>query len=78
MKKIFKTYLDLFIIFFIDAILICSKNEEDYSSHFRFVLQNLKDKDARANHSKCEFLLEFVVFLVHIISGDGIRVYTKK
>ena len=39
MNNVFKPYLDLFVIVFIDDILIYSKNEEDHASHLRIVLQ---------------------------------------
>ena len=42
MNRVFKQYLDLFIIVFIDDILIYSKNEEEHASHLRIVLQTLK------------------------------------
>ena len=44
MNKVFKQYLDLFIIVFFDDILIYSRNEEGHMSHLRIVLQTLKDR----------------------------------
>ncbi|KAH0679995.1 hypothetical protein KY290_022105 [Solanum tuberosum] len=78
MNKVFKPYLDMFVIVFIDVILIYSRNEEDHASHLRIVLQTLKDKELYAKFSKCEFWLESVAFLGHINFGDGIRVDTQK
>ena len=40
MNRVFKQYLDLFIIVFIDDILIYSMNEEEHTSHLRVLLQN--------------------------------------
>lgn len=42
------------------------------------VVQTLKDKELYAMLSKCEFCLEFVTFMGHIISDNGIRVDTLK
>ncbi|KAH0744677.1 hypothetical protein KY290_032670 [Solanum tuberosum] len=78
MNRVFKPYLDMFVIVFIDDILIYLRNEEDHASQLRIVLQTLKDRELYAKFSKCEFWLEYVVFLVHIISGDGIRINTQK
>lgn len=39
MNRVFKPYLDMFVIVFIDDILIYSRNEEDHASHLRTVLQ---------------------------------------
>ncbi|KAH0733004.1 hypothetical protein KY289_004192 [Solanum tuberosum] len=78
MNRVFKLYLDMFVIVFIDDILIYSRNEEDNAIHLRIVLQTLKDRELYAKFSKCEFWLEPVTFLGHIVSGDGIRVNTQK
>ena len=37
----FKQYLDMFVIVFIDGILVYSRNEEDHANHLRIVLQLL-------------------------------------
>ncbi|KAH0636443.1 hypothetical protein KY289_036358 [Solanum tuberosum] len=78
MNRVFKPYLDMFVIVFIDDILIYSRNNEDHVSHLRIVLQTLKDKELYAKFSKCEFWMESVALLGHIISGDGIRIDTQK
>ena len=41
MNRVFKQYLDLFIIVFIDDMY--SRNEEDDVTHLRVVMQTLKD-----------------------------------
>ncbi|WMV46777.1 hypothetical protein MTR67_040162 [Solanum verrucosum] len=69
---------DMFVIVFIDDILIYSRNKEDHASHLRIVLQNLKDRELYAKFSKSEFWLESVAFLGQIVFGDGIRVNTQK
>ncbi|KAH0722564.1 hypothetical protein KY290_005215 [Solanum tuberosum] len=78
MNRVFKPYFDMFVIMFINDILIYLRNEKNHASHLRIVLQTLKDRELYANFSKCEFCLESVVFLGYIISGDGIRVDTQK
>ena len=45
MNRVFKPYLDMFVIVFIDDILIYSRNVEDHASHLRILLQTLKDKE---------------------------------
>ena len=73
MNKVFKQYLDMFVIVFIDDILVCS--EDDQIDHLRIVLQTLRDHQLFTKFCKCEFCLISVAFLGHIISYDGIRVY---
>ena len=77
MNRVFKTYLDMFVIVFIDDILIYSRIEEDHASRLRIVFQTLKENELYAKFSKCEFCLKYVEFLGHIVSGDGIRVDTQ-
>jgi hypothetical protein len=78
MNKIFMEYLDKFVVVFIDAILIYSKNEEEHEEHLRLVLQKLREHELYANFSKCEFWLKEVDFLGHIITNGGIAVDPSK
>ncbi|WMV09114.1 hypothetical protein MTR67_002499 [Solanum verrucosum] len=78
MNRVFKQYLDLFVILFIDDILIYSRNEEEHAIHLRVVLQTLKDRQLFAKFSKCEFWLQSVAFLGHIVSSKEIQVDYKK
>ncbi|GJX72337.1 zinc finger, CCHC-type, retrotransposon gag domain protein, partial [Tanacetum coccineum] len=71
-NRIFHEYLDKFVIVFIDNILIYSKSEEEHEQHLRIVLEILKQKKLYAKFSKCEFWLQQVAFLGHIVSSDGI------
>ncbi|KAL0340318.1 UNVERIFIED_CONTAM: RNA-directed DNA polymerase, partial [Sesamum radiatum] len=72
MNHTFQEYLDIFVIVFIDDILVYSKNREEHEQHLRIVLQILKEKELYAKLSKCEFWVNQVVFLGHVISGDSV------
>ncbi|KAH0709204.1 hypothetical protein KY284_010631 [Solanum tuberosum] len=78
MNRVFRNYLDSFVIVFIDYILIYSKSEDDHMNHLRIVLQVLKDHQLYSKFSKWEFWLRSVVFLGHIVSSEGIVVDPKK
>ncbi|WMV25807.1 hypothetical protein MTR67_019192 [Solanum verrucosum] len=78
MNRVFKQYLDLFVIVFIDDILIYSRNKEEHASHLRVVLQTLKDHQLFAKFNNCEFWLQSFAFLGHIVSSEGIRVNSQK
>ena len=43
-NKVFKPYLDTFVIVFIDDILVYSRSDEEHAEHLRIVLQTLRDK----------------------------------
>ena len=78
MHRIFKPYLDQFVVVFIDDILVYSKTLEDHERHLRVVLQILREYQLYAKFSKCEFWLKEVTFLDHIIFNDGIKVDPTK
>ncbi|KAG8503847.1 hypothetical protein CXB51_001963 [Gossypium anomalum] len=78
MNRIFRPYLDKFIVVFIDDILIYPGDEEEHAKHLRTVLQTLRDNQLYAKFSKSEFWLREVGFLGHIVSSDGIRVDPSK
>ncbi|GJS18386.1 putative reverse transcriptase domain-containing protein [Tanacetum coccineum] len=73
-----RTYLDKFVIVFIDDILIYSKTQEEHVEHLRLVLELLKKEKLYAKFSKCEFWLREVQFLGHVINGNGIHVDPSK
>jgi hypothetical protein len=78
MNRVFREYLDKFVIVFIDDILIYSTSEEEHTQHLQIVLRILKENQLYAKFSKCEFWLKEVMFLGHIISADGISVDPEK
>jgi hypothetical protein len=78
MNKIFMPYLDKFVIVVIDDILIYSKDKEEHAKHLRIALQILREHQLYAKFSKCEFWLDQVEFLGHVISKEGIAVNPSK
>jgi hypothetical protein len=78
MNSVFREYLDMFVIVFLDDILIYSKSEEDHEHHLRMVLQVLREHQLYAKLSKCSFYHKQIQYLGHIISEDGIVVDLEK
>ncbi|KAL4341455.1 hypothetical protein GQ457_08G021100 [Hibiscus cannabinus] len=78
MNRVFRPYLDKFVVVFIDDILVYSKSEAEHRDHLRIVLQTLQDKQLYAKLNKCEFWLSQVSFLGHVVSASGIQVNLKK
>ena len=78
MNRIFKKYLDKFVIVFIDDILIYSKTEEEHAQHLMIALEILRHEELYAKFSKCEFWLQEVQFLGHVVSNEGIKVDPAK
>jgi hypothetical protein len=78
MNKVFMEELDKFVVVFIDDILIYSKSAEEHEQHLRVILNKLRAHELYAKFSKCEFWLQEVAFLGHIISADGVKVDPEK
>ena len=74
MNSVFMLELDKFVVVFIDDILIFSKNNEEYAQHLRIVLTRLWEHKLYAKFSKCEFWLDRVQFLGHVLTPEGISV----
>nr|KYP39326.1 Retrovirus-related Pol polyprotein from transposon 17.6 [Cajanus cajan] len=78
MNRIFRPFLDRFMVVFIDDILVYSRSLEDHREHLRSILEVLRERQLYAKLSKCEFWLSEVRFLGHVISVDGIAVDPAK
>ncbi|KAL0458791.1 UNVERIFIED_CONTAM: Retrovirus-related Pol polyprotein from transposon [Sesamum latifolium] len=73
MNKTLQPFLDQFVIVFIDDILIYSRSPKEHEQHLRTVLQILREKQLYAKFSKCEFWMEEIAFLGHVVSKEGVQ-----
>ena len=62
--------LDYFVLVYLDNILICSTSNDKHKSELRCVFDHLCKHVLYAKLSKCEFGMQEVDYLGHII-GDG-------
>ncbi|GJR32950.1 retrovirus-related pol polyprotein from transposon TNT 1-94 [Tanacetum coccineum] len=78
MNRVCKPYLDKFVIVFIDNILVYSKDEEEHGKHLKIILELLKKERLYAKFSKCDFWLDSIQFLGHVIDRSGVHVDPAK
>ncbi|KAA3466313.1 DNA/RNA polymerases superfamily protein [Gossypium australe] len=78
MNRVFHSYLDRFVVVFIDDILVYSRSEDKHDEQLRVVLQVLWEKQSYMKLSKYEFWLHEVVFLGRAVLVEGIQADPKK
>jgi hypothetical protein len=76
-NRVFHDYLDQFTVVFIDDILIYSMTSKEHEEHLRKALERLQREKLYAKLEKCEFWLDSVSFLGHVIFG-GVVVDPEK
>ncbi|GJX49275.1 putative reverse transcriptase domain-containing protein [Tanacetum coccineum] len=78
MNRVFKPYLDKFVIVFIDNILIYSKSKEEHEEHLKIILGLLTKEKLYTKFLKCDFWLDSVQFLDHVINSNDVHVDPSK
>ena len=74
MNSILSEYLDKFVLFFIDDILIYSISKEEHEELLRVVLRVLREHQIYTKFSKCDFYKPQIQYLGHTISKKWIVV----
>ncbi|XP_070045320.1 uncharacterized protein [Nicotiana tomentosiformis] len=62
----------------IDDIRVYTQSREGHADHLKIVLQTLYQHKLYEKFSKCEFWLELVTFLGHVVSSEGIKLDPRK
>ncbi|GKE06584.1 putative reverse transcriptase domain-containing protein, partial [Tanacetum coccineum] len=71
MNRVCKTYLDKFVIVFIDDILIYSKDEEEHGKHLKIILELLKKERFASILALPEGTEDFMVYCDASLKGYG-------
>ena len=71
-------YLDIFVIAYLDNILIYLENPRDYVKYIQTVLEYFKKAKLRLRLEKCEFYKEEVNFLGFIVNTKGVKISKDK
>ena len=78
MSRVFREFLNKFVVVFVDDILIFSKSEEEHAQHLKEIMDTLRAHQLKAIFSKCHFWRKEVRFLGHIVSKEGLVVDLAK
>ncbi|GBG84166.1 hypothetical protein CBR_g38140 [Chara braunii] len=73
MNDLFRPWLDRFVVVYLDDILVFSKTLEEHRGHLRQVLEKLREANFKINAKKCEWAKTQVLYLGHVLDGDGIK-----
>lgn len=78
MNDIFADLLDVYVIIYLDDILIYSDNMADHKKHVKEVLRRLRKHKLYARADKCEFHADTVEYLGYILSPQGLTMDNSK
>lgn len=78
MNDIFQDMADLFVIVYLDDILVFSMDTSEHEEHFRMVLERLWRHNLHAKLDKCTFHTDTIEYLRFIVSHQGIAMDLEK
>uniref|UniRef100_A0A3Q7IH17 Reverse transcriptase domain-containing protein n=1 Tax=Solanum lycopersicum TaxID=4081 RepID=A0A3Q7IH17_SOLLC len=78
MNRLFHSYLDQFVIIYLDDIVVYINNMEDHVEHLCKVFEILRNNELYVKREKCSFAQPTVHFLGHTISNGKIQIDSDK
>ena len=75
---IFADFLYVFVVVYLDDIMVFSSSEEEHVKHVTSVLQRLRDNNSFAKASKCLFHAASVKYLGYVVSSAGLKMDSSK
>ncbi|GBG81923.1 hypothetical protein CBR_g34105 [Chara braunii] len=73
MNDVFRSWLDRFVVVYLDDILVFSRTLQEHEGHLRQVLEKLREANFKINAKKCEWAKTQVLYLAHVLDGDDIK-----
>nr|GEV91452.1 hypothetical protein [Tanacetum cinerariifolium] len=77
MNRVCKPYLEKFFIVFIDNILIYLRPKGEHEVHMRLILELLEKEKLYGKFLKCEFWLQEVCILEHVVNSKDLSMIAK-
>ena len=78
MNQISYDCIDVFLVVYMDDLLVFSKTEEEHFRNLETVLERLKRNELYVSPKKCEFFQTEIDFLGFLVGRDGIKVNPEK
>ena len=78
MNNIFSNLLDVYVVIYLNNILIYSNNMSKHHQHVKEVLKHLYKASLYAKAEKCEFHSKLVEYLGYILSLSGLTMSDDK
>jgi len=72
MNNVLSKFLEIFVLVFIDDIMIFSKRKEEHEDNLKSMLQVLREHHLYAKFSKCDLFQNKVHYLGHAITEEGV------
>ncbi|MBW0520179.1 hypothetical protein O181_059894 [Austropuccinia psidii MF-1] len=73
-NDIFQDLLDVYVVLYLDDIMVFSKSEEEHVTHVSSVLSRLRANNLFAKNSKCLFHVSSVEYLGYVASPEGLKI----
>ncbi|MBW0497466.1 hypothetical protein O181_037181 [Austropuccinia psidii MF-1] len=77
-NDIFADFLDIFVVVYLDDIMVFSSSEEEHVKDVASVLQRLRDNNSFAKASKFVFHASSVEYLGFFVSREGFKMDSSK
>ncbi|MBW0460548.1 hypothetical protein O181_000263 [Austropuccinia psidii MF-1] len=77
-NDIFSDFFEIFVLVYLDYIMVFSSTEEEHVKHMASVLQRLRDNNLFSKASKCLFHASSVEYLGYVVSSDGLKMDHSK
>jgi hypothetical protein len=77
-NNVLRENLDVFVIAYLDGILIYSQNEKEHKEHVRTVLRLLQQRSLLEDPNKCKWYQEELEFLGCIVRNNGVKMSPEK
>ncbi|MBW0504256.1 hypothetical protein O181_043971 [Austropuccinia psidii MF-1] len=78
LNDIFADFMDIFVVVYLDDIMVLFSYEEEHVKHVASVLQRLRDNKLFSKASKCVLHASSVEYWVYVVSSDGLKMDSSK